>query len=158
MSKMIPKITIEQSKNQHIETPITSEWSKILTFRKKRWHHKDGIFQRKSTCFFDPGPPCCLNRPGNLTNLKIQFRTIKQYKLKVNNKKEKYIRLWIMQTKIFIYKVPYCFSPQIKSSHFCSKAQYDSCAFDSFYFIEHGIIKSSWCCFIVCNSCYAILE
>ena len=36
MSKMIPKITIEKSKDQHIEMPITSEWSEILTFRKKR--------------------------------------------------------------------------------------------------------------------------
>ena len=34
MSKMTPKITIEKSKGQHIETPITSERSKILTFRK----------------------------------------------------------------------------------------------------------------------------
>ena len=55
---MTPKITIEKSKGQHIETPITSERSKILTFRKKHWHHNDGIFQIRSTYFFDPGPPC----------------------------------------------------------------------------------------------------
>ena len=57
MSKMTPKITIEKSKGQHIETLITSERSKILTFRKKRWQHNDRIFQIRSTCFFDPGPP-----------------------------------------------------------------------------------------------------
>ena len=34
-SVMTPKITIEKSKGQHIEMPITSEQSKILTFRKK---------------------------------------------------------------------------------------------------------------------------
>ena len=56
MSKMTLKITIEKSKGQHIETPITSEWSEILTFRKKHWHHNNGIFQIRSTCFFDPGP------------------------------------------------------------------------------------------------------
>ena len=35
-SVMTPKITIEKSKGQHIETQITSERSKILTFRKRR--------------------------------------------------------------------------------------------------------------------------
>ena len=34
MSKMTSKITIEKSKGQHIETPITSERNEILTFRK----------------------------------------------------------------------------------------------------------------------------
>ena len=58
---MTPKITIEKSKGQHIGTPITSELIKILTFCKKRWHNNDGIFQKRSTCFFDPGPPFCLN-------------------------------------------------------------------------------------------------
>ena len=57
---MSPKIIIEKLKGQHIETPITSERRKTLTFRKKRWHHNDGIFQIISTCFFEPGPPCRL--------------------------------------------------------------------------------------------------
>ena len=39
MSKMTPKITVEKSKGQDIETPITSERSKVFTFCKKRWHH-----------------------------------------------------------------------------------------------------------------------
>ena len=58
---MTPEITIEKSKGQHIETPITSERSKILTFRKKRWNHNDEIFQIRSTCFLTPDPPCRLN-------------------------------------------------------------------------------------------------
>ena len=68
---MTPKITIEKSKGQHIETPITSERSKILTFRKKRWNHNDGIFQIWSTCFVDPGPPCRLNIGGFMVVLKV---------------------------------------------------------------------------------------
>ena len=54
---MTPKIAIEKSKGQHIETQITSERSKILTFSKKRLHHIDGIFQIRSTCFFRPRTP-----------------------------------------------------------------------------------------------------
>ena len=59
---MIPKITIENSMGQKIETLITSERSKILTFRKKRWYHNNGIFQMRSTCIFDPGPTCRLKK------------------------------------------------------------------------------------------------
>ena len=73
MSKMTPKITIEKSKGRHIETLMTSEWSKILTFRKKRWQLIDGIFQIRSTYFFDPeAPPVALTLTINDDNMKIQ--------------------------------------------------------------------------------------
>ena len=49
--KKTPKITIEKlekSKGQNIETSITSEQNKILTFCKKRWHHKKATLNGKA--------------------------------------------------------------------------------------------------------------
>ena len=83
MSKMTPKITIEKSKGQHIEMPITSERSKILTFRKRHWHLNDGIFQIRSTCFFDPGPPCRLKgrnfRGKKISQILAKFMNINSF-------------------------------------------------------------------------------
>ena len=76
MSKVTPKITIEKSNlSQHIETPITSERSRILTFRKKRWHHKDGIFQVRLNVFLTAGPPPVALRNTSTSNfLSKSFR------------------------------------------------------------------------------------
>ena len=58
---MTPEISIEKSKGQHIETSITSERSKILTFLKKRLNHNNEIFQIRSAFFFTLDHPLALN-------------------------------------------------------------------------------------------------
>ena len=57
ITKNDPSFSYIEIKTPKIVFIISSEWSWILTFRKKRWNHSNEFFKISLTYFLTPDPP-----------------------------------------------------------------------------------------------------